>query len=478
MDGEVVHKWESDLSSNHAYLLDNGNLLKLERTINPPTFAFGGMVGKLREYDWNGNVVWDFEYSDEMNIMNHDIEVLPNGNILAIAYEVISQEEAIANGRNPESVTSAGLWVDKIIEIQPLKPSGGKIVWEWHTMDHLVQDFDESKANYGILSDNPRKIDINTPSSHDFPYMNEEQFAEALKNGMGMANSTFENQHSELTHGNAISYNPELDQIVFSYKYFNEIYIIDHSTSTEEARGSTGGKYGHGGDLLYRWGNPQNYDQGTAADKKLFLQHDVKFIPKGYPGEGNLLLFNNNVPDPNGRFSSAFDAFLTLMPTVEVNIAIKDLGDYSAVYEIKPPKDLTGAYTIDENGVFGPDQPLWTYTAPDKLSMYSPFVSGAQRIKNGNTLITSGARGRFLEVTPEGETVWEYWNPYFYDYRLPDGSAADPAGPFMYYQFRGTFFDKDNPVFSGRQLAPLSVQPEPFVFKMPTKPEPVKDTLK
>ncbi len=477
MDGNVVHTWDSNLSSNHAYLLENGHLIKLEKTNDPPTFAFGGMVGKLTEYDWDGNVIWEFEYSDENNILNHDIEVLPNGNILAIAYEAISKDEAISAGRNPETVTSAGLWVDKIIEIKPTKPKGGEIVWQWRTMDHLIQDFDSTKLNYGSVSENPESIDFNTISSHDFPYMNKEQFSEAMKNGMGMKNSTYENQHSEVTHGNAISYNSDLDQIVFSFKYFNEIYIIDHSTTTEEAKSSTGGKWGHGGDLLYRWGNPHNYDRGTQEDKKFFLQHDVKFIPKGYPGEGNLLVFNNDILGSKSKYSSALEAFLSLKPSPEVNISINDLANYSEVYELKPQTSQNGSYKVNEKGAFYPESPLWSYTAPDKYSMYSPFVSGAQRLKNGNTLITSGAQGRFFEVTPDNKIVWEYWNPYFYDYKLSDGSAPDPAGPFKYFQFKATFFDKDFPAFSGKDLKPLSTQPEPFVFKMPPPPPTEKDSI-
>jgi hypothetical protein len=44
---------------------------------------------------------------------------------------------------------------------------------------------------------------------------------------------------------------------------------------------------GRSGDLLYRWGNPANYDCGTAEDQMLFHQHDVQWIKPGLPGEGN-----------------------------------------------------------------------------------------------------------------------------------------------------------------------------------------------
>ncbi|WNH07749.1 hypothetical protein [Thalassobellus suaedae] len=111
--------------------------------------------------------------------------------------------------------------------------------------------------------------------------MNEEEIEQMKQMGNMTSNATVDNQHSDLTHVNSVSYNAELDQIVFSSPGFGEIYIIDHSISTEEAKGPEG-------DLLYRWGNPQNYGRGTKEDQMLFGQHDVKFIPKGYLGESTI----------------------------------------------------------------------------------------------------------------------------------------------------------------------------------------------
>jgi hypothetical protein len=78
--------------------------------------------------------------------------------------------------------------------------------------------------------------------------------------------------------------------------------------------------------------------------------------------------------------------------------------------------------------------------------------------------------GRIFEVTPEKEIVWEYWNPYNFHYRLPDGTRAQPIGPFMYAQFRATHYPLDHPAFQGKELRPLEQQPEAFVFKMPPPP--------
>ena len=165
-----------------------------------------------------------------------------------------------------------------LIEVRPNQPAtgqtyaeGGEIVWQWHLWDHLVQDIDPSKANYGSVSGNPHLVDINYYLTGD---------------GMGGV-------PADWTHFNSVQYNPELDQIVVSPREFGELWVIDRSTTTAEAAGRTGGRAGRGGSLLYRWGNPAAYKSGTAADQRLFYQHDPQWIRPGLPGAGNMLVFNN-----------------------------------------------------------------------------------------------------------------------------------------------------------------------------------------
>jgi hypothetical protein len=100
---------------------------------------------------------------------------------------------------------------------------------------------------------------------------------------------------ADFMHTNAVSYNPETDQIMLSIHSFSEIWIIDHSTTKTEASSHEGGESGMGGDILYRYGNPETYNQGTRNDRTLFGQHDAQWIPTGYPGEGNVLIFNNGI---------------------------------------------------------------------------------------------------------------------------------------------------------------------------------------
>src|SRR5262249_17725952 len=111
-------------------------------------------------------------------------------------------------------------------------------------------------------------------------------------------------------HCNSLSYNAEFDQIMVSSPEFNEIWIIDHSTTTAEAASHAGGRSGKGGDLLYRWGNPRAYRAGTVKDQRLFYQHNAQWIPRGFPGEGHLLVFNNGRRRPGGAHSTVDEIIL------------------------------------------------------------------------------------------------------------------------------------------------------------------------
>jgi Arylsulfotransferase (ASST) len=350
-DGRIVNIWESDYyPSNSVYLKENGNLLRTASLDDNFGFGFNGQWGftngRIEEVTWDNEVVWSFEYSSERFVGHHDFEILPNGNILMIAFERVSAEEAIADGRNPNLINENGeVWGEQIIEIDP---STNEIVWEWRLWDHLIQEFDEDAENYGVVAENPEKVDLN--------YI-EEGFPLQLN----------------WVHINAIDYNPELDQIMLSPRTFSEIWVIDHSISTEEAQGSAG-------DLLFRWGNPDTYNSGTPEDRKLYYQHDTQWIPEGLPGAGNVLIYNNG---GNQR-------------------------PYSNVIEITLPIDDSGNYIMEVDEATEPSEFVWEYVADPSDTFYSALISGAQRQANGNTLITEGLNGRIFEVNISGEIVWEY----------------------------------------------------------------------
>ena len=141
--------------------------------------------------------------------------------------------------------------------------------------------------------------------------------------------------------------------------------------------------------------------------------------------------------------------------------------NYSAVFEITPPTDKNGNYLIEKGKAFGPGKPLWTYTAKDSVSFFSSFISGAERMNNGNTFIDEGARGRFFEVTREGKIVWEYLNPFRGEVRKVNGDPV-PVMPLTYFEFRANFIPADHPGLANKKLEPLN--PQPTVFKLPQPP--------
>ncbi len=390
--GRVVNSWASGLLTGmSAYLLPNGNLLRTGAPGNT-VFTSGGNGGVVEEFAWDGTLVWYFQHSSDKYCLHHDIEKLPNGNVLMISWEMKTKEEAIAGGRDPKLLSQDALWPVKVIEVQVTGKNSGKIVWEWHVWDHVVQDLDSTKANYGEVAKHPELIDLNY---------------------------TLVDGRADWLHTNAVAYNAKLDQIVLSVRHFSEIWIIDHSTSTAEAAGHSGGRSGKGGDLLYRWGNRAAYRAGTTKDQALFFQHDAHWIPDGLPGAGNILLFNNGY----GR-------------------------DYSSVDEIEPPVvGAKGTYPMNQ-GVWGPAAPKWSYTAPNKKDFYSIIVSGAQRLPNGNTLFCSGVEARFVEVTPAGKIVWEYGNPVW----TSIAHQGEPSGQKLV--FRSPRYAPDYPGLKGKDLTP------------------------
>ena len=222
-NGNAMHTWTSAYEPGLAvYLAEDGTLFRTAQTGTNPDFSAGGWNNCVQRFSWNSTLLWQFNYSNSQYCGHHDIEVLPNGNMLMIAWEYKTTTEAIQAGRDPGSMTDGCLWPDHIIEVQQTGLYSGDIVWEWHVWDHLVQDFDPAKDNFGVVADHPELMDINfvwdaAPDQDDWLHMN------------------------------SIDFNPELDQILLSSHNTHEVWIIDHSTTTAEAAGHTGGRYGKGG---------------------------------------------------------------------------------------------------------------------------------------------------------------------------------------------------------------------------------------
>ncbi len=354
-DQDIIHTWSHTRGpASMPYLLQDSLMIYPYR-VPYPTMENGGVGGGVQLVSWDGTILWDYIVSNETYQHHHDVEPMPNGNILMLAWERKTASEAYTFGRQTINNPLNQMWSEAIFEIEPIGSNSGNIVWEWHLWDHLIQDVDSSLMNYGIIAEHPELMNINSGDVGN-------------PGGPGGA-------HADLMHFNAIDYNEHLDQIVVSSRTQCEIYIIDHSTTTPEAASHAGGASGKGGDFLYRWGNPQVYDMGNASDKILNHQHGANWIPIAYPGAGHILLFNNDHTDSS-----------------------------SAVLEIIAPVDEEGNYYIDTNQPFGPGSWEWIHTG----DYHTQMQGGAFRLQNGNTFVSIAEFGYLFEVTLEGEMVWEY----------------------------------------------------------------------
>jgi hypothetical protein len=432
-EGRAVHVWRTPHApGGDLELLPSGNLLRGARDPEQLGFKTGGTGGLLRELDWDGNVVWEWKLSDADRVHHHDVTALPNGNVLLLAWEKKSPEEARAKGRRAELIPEPGLWVDYVLEIAPVRPRGANVVWEWRVWDHLVQFQDPAAPDFAEPATRPGRIDVNGDAHA--PQIDAATLEQLKALGYVPPEATPQDVRADFLHINAVAHHPRLDQIALSAPTFGEIWIVDHGTSTAEAAGP-------GGDLLYRWGNPSAYGRGDGAAQRLFYQHDVRWIPDGWDGAGNLMVFNNGRERPEGPWSS--------------------------VDEWTPPLGEDGRYLLQDGKPFGPAALAWQYRAAEPTSFYAPFVSGAQRLANGNTLVAAGTGGELFEVTRAGEVVWEYRNPYWSEVvRNADGSLPQPRideRPFSL--FRATRIPADHPGLAGRTLAPLEPQPAWFDWK-------------
>jgi len=424
LDGNVVHEWKMGFKPGSEIFLDDGHLLRCCQDPDAKGFNAGGRCGRLQKVDWDGNVVWDWRYASDEHLQHHDIEITPDGTILIIAYELKSRADCVAAGRHPTGISKDGLWSETILEIEPVLPDGAEVIWEWHLWDHVIQDFDADAENHGDVAAHPELVDLNcdlrrVPES-------EAELEEMKKIGYVANDVTRGEVSGDWIHMNAIDYDAEHDQILFSSPNLSEIFILDHSTTIDEAASHEGGKQGRGGDLLWRWGNPSNFGAGLKKDQRLFAQHDSRWIRSGRPGAGNVTVFNNGRGRPDG--------------------------DYSSVDELVLPRAADGSFTHEVGLPFGPSEPAWRYAAPVKSQFFSSFISGATRMANGNTVICEGAKGRVFEVTAAGEIVWDYLNPFTETDPNAPGGGGGGAPPFS--MFRATRIPADHPGLKGRDLTP------------------------
>lgn len=348
-DGNELFEWDldGDELGDDAQLLDDGSLLLSLKSSNS-SISFGGYGGKYRKINADQSIDWEVSYSSNDYRSHHDVDYLSNGNIIFLVWEKVTANEATEMGFSGNHA----IYPEAIVEMDPLT---GEIAWEWHSKDHFVQDYDSTKENYGVVVDNPNKIDVNYNSSQS---------------------------DGDIMHANGITVDETNDLIYVTVNYYSEVWVIDHSTTTAEAATSSGGNYDLGGDLVYRFGNPETYD--NVGDVALNRVHYPNLLDTN-----NMLVFSNN--KYNGQ--SAVVEF-------ELNLP----------YELVAGED-------NEPSI------AWEFT---DSSLYSLTTSSAGRMSNGNTLIGEGTAGTIWEVSDSGEVLWKNtdYNELWRTYPVEIGSSA------------------------------------------------------
>jgi hypothetical protein len=340
--GNTVKTWKGrDRVTGTAHLLPGGNLL---RTVSPakgevrtPFQGSGVNGGIIQEVSPRGQIVWEYSYISKDVRQHHDIAPLPGGNVLILAWELKSGSQLDAAGASVRNHPDGSIWAEHIVEVRKSGPRSGQIVWQWHVWDHLVQNADPNAPGYASPVRLPRRMDVNYNPGRTPDWLR----------------------------ADAMDYNPALDQIVLSLGNTGEVWIIDHSTSTEQAASSTGGLMHRGGDILFRWGNPAAY--GAAGRAELDGPRDARWVAHGRPGQETLLI-TNGTDRATGR---------------------------TKLLEIRPQYYFKGTGLAAET--------VWSHTGEGH--------SGARRLPGGNNLVFDGRAGRVLEITPQGETVWEQTAP-------------------------------------------------------------------
>jgi hypothetical protein len=448
MEGQLIQEWA--IGTNPRFL-ENGHLLDAMQD-DPSSFK------GFQELDWEGHVVWTYEETRPNHAPHHDFVRIFNSKLnapttLYISGKTITREMALEIGIDPANAPSAGgegnrggrlakggkTMVDAIVEVD----MDGNPVWEWCFFDHLVQDIDPAKPNYvEHIADAPGRLNMNLP-------------------GKGM--------RGDWLHCNSMDYNPELDQIVIN-SVQGEFYVIDHSTTTEDARGPRG-------DFLYRFGDPARYEQGdrptinenwtkgSSGHKQIGGAHDVQWIDTGLPGAGNFLIFNNGqylFEQTAQSYIYEIDGFRQADGTKSANyVNPPDAGYFRQSYhpdQHKVPRNLS-------------NQLVWLYGSKSNQGFFSHIGAGAQRLPNGNTLICSDTEGHFFEVTPDCELVWEYINPITKEFGVLE-TIGDMI-PMANSVFRCYRYAANHPALLGKDLTPKGRLTQ--VVQRPARKDPAEE---
>ena len=365
MNGNVVHTWKSFTGSPNK-LLPGGQIMgSLGR--RDSEFAYQDNTA-LAQVDWDGKLIWKFDHKEEVEDggvkqwvarQHHDYQ--REGN--PVGYYVPGMEMRTDGGhtfmlchenRYNHRITDKRLLDDCIIEVD----WEGNIVWKWNVSDHFNElGFTEIQKN--ALFRNPN-YQPNGGGECDWMHLNSMSL---------LGPNKWYDAGDERFHP---------DNIIWDARESNILAIISKET----------------GKIVWKIGPDFTESRALRKIGQIIGQHHVHMIPRGLPGEGNILIFDNGGWAGYGLPSrTSKDGTKT------------DRRDYSRVIELNP-------VTLEVVWAF--DAAVWggMTSMVSKTKFYSQLISSAQRLPNGNTLITEGCCCRLFEVTPDKEVVWEYYAPF------------------------------------------------------------------
>lgn len=365
MNGNEIRRW--NMQAMPAKMLPGGYVMGLSGYRHPDYGMQDGV--NLLEIDYDGNIVWEFDHLEEiddpgrdhrwMARQHHDYQ--REGN--PVGYYVPGMDANPLGGktlilchqtiRNP-LISDKKLLDDMMIEVD----WEGNILWKWSISDHFEElGFDEAAKNVLFRDPNMRSSDGGVG---DYLHVNCASY-------LG-PNKWYDQGDSR--------FHP--DNIIFDCREANILAILDKVS----------------GKLVWKIGPDFNASPELRKLGWIIGQHHFHMIPKGLPGEGNLLVFDNGGWAGYG------------MPNPGSALGAKNAQrDYSRVLEFDPiTLEVVWKLTPKELGHAIPT---------DASKFYSPYVSSVQRLPNGNTMIDEGSDGRVIEVTPAHEIVWEWISPYY-----------------------------------------------------------------
>ncbi len=353
MNGRIVKRWEdfNNSAGGPARVLPDGSVIAA-RGARPPHQESLELVRR----DFDGNTVWGLSDNVQIRLadgtlvhslrQHHDWQRadLPAGYYSPEAAPGAEATEYLVlthMSRMDPNVADPLLEDDRIIEVNEF----GEVLWEWVAGDH-IDEFRFDAAARETIRNAPG---FNRASgSLDWFHVN---------------SATYVGPNRWYDEGDE-RFDPR--NVIISSRQSSIVAIVSRD-----------------GSIAWQLGPDFGRSETLRAIGQVIGQHHVHMIPRGLPGAGNVLIFDNGG-------SSGYGA-----PTA---IAPNGLGIYaratSRILEIDPVSlEL-----------------VWSYQAPN---FFSTNISSAQRLPNGNTLITEGAPGRVFEVTADRTIVWEYMSPFF-----------------------------------------------------------------